>query len=133
MPRRGATSPRIKWSCAAPKLAMASVAMAWTLTGCQPFIDGWQSATNNHDIMKLQVGMKRDEVVALMGQPQKREAYGQTEFLIYRTDYRGASDNANFTPVAIIDGRVAGWGRNYYDNTVRSKVDADINIKQQIR
>jgi hypothetical protein len=80
--------------------------------------------------MKVQVGMPRDEVLAVMGQPEKREAYGNTEFLIYRMDWRGGTEKDNFTPIAIVDGRVTGWGRNFYDTTMRSKVDANITIKQ---
>jgi len=99
--------------------------------GCQEFPDGWQSASYTKALMKVQVGMNRDEVIALMGQPQKREAYGKTEFLIYRTDYRGTNDDGNFTPIAIVDGRVAGWGRNYYDNAVYSNVKPDVTVRNR--
>jgi hypothetical protein len=99
--------------------------------GCVEFVDGWQSASHTNALMKVQIGMSRDEVIALMGQPQKREAYGKTEFLIYRTDYRGIGERENFTPIAIADGRVVGWGRNYYDNTMRSKVDADVTVRNR--
>jgi outer membrane protein assembly factor BamE (lipoprotein component of BamABCDE complex) len=81
--------------------------------------------------MKLQVGMSRIEVMAIMGQPQRREAYEKVEFLIYRTDWAGTTESQNFTPVAIVNDKVVGWGRNYYDQTTRSKIEADINIKQR--
>jgi outer membrane protein assembly factor BamE (lipoprotein component of BamABCDE complex) len=76
--------------------------------------------------MKVQIGMSRDEVVALMGQPQKRETYGKTEFLIYQTNEPG-----NFTPIGIVDGKVVGWGRNYYDNAVYSNVKADVTVRNR--
>jgi hypothetical protein len=72
----------------------------------------------------------RDEVISVMGSPGKREAYGQTEFLIYRTGL-GTTERELYTPIAIVDGKVAGWGRNYYDTAIRSKIDADVNIRQR--
>jgi hypothetical protein len=107
------------------------------LAGCgvigfvNDFQVGWDSAKNTRNILKLQVGMSRDEVMAIMGRPDKREAYGKTEFLIYRTDFQYGAEKGDFTPIAFVDGRVTGWGRNYYDDALRSRVDANINIKQQ--
>ena len=98
--------------------------------GCQEFV-GSQSASHTKALMKVQVGMSRDEVVALMGQPQKREAYGKTEFLIYQTEYRGINEAGNFTPIGIVDGKVVGWGRNYYDNAVYSNVKADVTVRNR--
>lgn len=109
------------------KLFLALAASAWLLSGCGVYTVN----KNNSGLMNLQVGMDRSEVLAAMGQPQRREAYGNTEFLIYRTGFESNSENGNFTPVAIIDGKVAGWGRNYYDNALHSKIDANINIKNQ--
>ena len=88
------------------------------------------SQVNQRSLMNVQVGMTRDEVISIMGLPQKREAYGRTEFLIYRTGLDG-SEQERFTPVAIVDGKVTGWGRNYYDNALRSKIEADVNIRQR--
>jgi outer membrane protein assembly factor BamE (lipoprotein component of BamABCDE complex) len=93
---------------------------------------GLVTANRNRDaLLSLQVGMSRDEVINMMGQPSKREAYGSTEYLLYKTDTTGQSERADFTPVAITNGKVVGWGRNYYENAVRSKIDADITVKQR--
>jgi hypothetical protein len=72
-------------------------------------------------------GMARDEVLAIMGPPQRQETYGATEFLIYSTD--GTSNTAllNFTPVAIVDGRVTGTGRVLYDAVVEAHKGAAPN------
>ena len=75
-------------------------------------VDRGQDRTG--DILKLQIGMTRDEVLSIMGQPQRREIYDDVEFLIYQTD-SGADEAWNFTPVGFIDGRVTGWGRVYYE------------------
>jgi outer membrane protein assembly factor BamE (lipoprotein component of BamABCDE complex) len=98
---------------------MASLLFA----GCGAYI----TSINNSNINTvLKVGMTRDEVIAIMGTPQKREAYGRTEFLIYRTSLN-TNDPNSFTPIAIVDGRVIGWGRNFYDNAVK----ADITVRQR--
>lgn len=34
--------------------------------------------------------------------------------------------DAQFTPVAIENDKVAGWGRNYYDRVVRAAVDVTV-------
>jgi hypothetical protein len=85
---------------------MASLLIA----GCGPTTNN----INNSNINKLQVGMTREEVIAVMGNPEKREVYGRTEFLMYTTG------NFTLTPIAIIDGRLLGWGRRYYDDTIKA-------------
>jgi hypothetical protein len=97
-------------------------AVALATTGCG-VLNAIQARSNNANLMKLEVGMSRNQVLQLMGQPDKREAYGNSEFLIYRTP----SDF--FTPIAIVDGKVVGWGRNYYDNAIRSKIEADVTVR----
>jgi outer membrane protein assembly factor BamE (lipoprotein component of BamABCDE complex) len=106
---------------------VALLVFASSSLGCVFFVDAWQSASNSKAIAKLQVGMKRDEVVALMGQPEKREEYGKTEFLFYRTDHTQI-DAVDFTAVAIADGKVVGWGRDIYDAAVQSKAQADVTV-----
>jgi hypothetical protein len=79
---------------------------------------------NQSRINKLQIGMTRSEAIAVMGSPNKREAYGDTEFLIYRTEIEGP-EHLTLTPIAIVRGKVAGWGRNYYESAIK----ADVTIK----
>jgi outer membrane protein assembly factor BamE (lipoprotein component of BamABCDE complex) len=82
--------------------------------------------------MELQVGMSRQQMLSLMGNPYRREVYGDDEFLIYETNHwAGIDSSERFTPVHLKNGKVMGWGRNYYDDAIRSKVEADINIKSQ--
>ena len=110
---------------------VALLVFASSSFGCMFFVDAIQSASNAKALTKLQVGMKRDEVIALMGQPEKREEYGKTEFLFYRTDHTQTSDAVDFTPVAIADGKVVGWGRDIYDTAVHSKVQADATVRKR--
>jgi hypothetical protein len=63
--------------------------------------------------------MTRDEVLQIMGPPQRQEIYGSTEFLIYSTDGRSTAALLDFTPIAIVDGRVTGTGRSLYEAVVQ--------------
>jgi hypothetical protein len=77
--------------------------------------------------MNVEVGMSESQVLALMGQPQRRESQGGTEFLIYATDDRSTTVLLNFIPIAVVDGRVTGIGRHVYDHVVRAKTRSDLN------
>jgi outer membrane protein assembly factor BamE (lipoprotein component of BamABCDE complex) len=68
----------------------------------------------------VRAGMTRDEVLLLLGLPQRQESYGSTEFLIYSTDGRSTTALLDFTPIAVVDGRVTGTGRELYDAVVQA-------------
>jgi len=90
-----------------------------------------QSGVNAFNTIRLHVGMTRDEVISTMGKPQIREAYGKTEFLIYRTDLPVPAGNADFTPVALMNGKVTSWGRKPYDEARRKRAEANTKKPQQ--
>lgn len=69
---------------------------------------------------QIHAGMTRQEVLAAMGPPQRQEIYGATEFLIYSADGNAESPQSNLIPVAIVDGRVTGTGRAFYDAIVQA-------------
>jgi len=80
---------------------------------------GIEKARNN--LMKLELGMSKQEVINIMGTPYNREAYttndGQAlEFLIYLTryTYEGSIPDSDTTPICFLNGKVTGWGRNFY-------------------
>jgi hypothetical protein len=90
---------------------------------------------NNTQLMKVEIGQTKEELVTIMGQAEKREAYqlGEgrvVEFLFYRTAGWSSREDRDrddqFTPVAVEDGKVRGWGRNYYENVVRAAVEITI-------
>jgi len=85
----------------------------------------------SNDILYKAADMTRDEVIATMGKPQIREAYGKTEFLIYRTDLPVPAGNADFTPVALMNGKVTSWGRKPYDEARRKRAEANTKKPQQ--
>ena len=72
---------------------------------------------NNQNLLKLNIGMSQEEVMNLMGNPQKNEAYPWGKVLLYRTGLSGiySETDADFTPVVVDpNGKCTGWGRNYY-------------------
>ena len=99
----------------------------FSIAGCAQL----QSGVNTFNTIRLRVGMTHDEVVATMGKPQIREAYGKAEFLIYRTDLLIGIQTVDFTPVVLVNGKVTGWGRKIYDKTRRKSADANVDSRRQ--
>jgi hypothetical protein len=106
--------------------------VAVALVGCESTypIDGIVK-NNNANMAKLSVGMTKGQVLETMGPAGKTEGYatkngGFMEFLFYRNAaaygsvYTGLNiTDKHWTPVCIIDGKLKGWGRNYYDDTIK--------------
>ena len=78
----------------------------------------------------LSIGMTKAEVIGVMGPAGKTEGYqtksgGFMEFMFYRSarhnDYLAVDplSDRHWTPVCLIDGKVKGWGRNFYDDTIK--------------
>ena len=79
--------------------------------------------------MMLRIGMHRDEVVSLLGRPRAVELHGATEFWLYAADE--PEDGTAFLPIGFVDQRVAGWGREYYEQAVRGALSADGSIPKR--
>lgn len=77
--------------------------------------------------------MSKQQVLGIMGEPHAREAYKDIEFLIYRTDpsLEARGKNGEMTPIAIVGGRLDGWGRNYYDTAIRSRADVRVQVERK--
>ena len=88
--------------------------MLLQLAGCATESSG---ATRS-DVSNVEVGMTQTQVLSILGQPQMREAYGPTEFLLYTSSY-GTS-----VPIAIVEGKVTSVGRAAYDIVARSKTQS---------
>jgi outer membrane protein assembly factor BamE (lipoprotein component of BamABCDE complex) len=62
---------------------MVAIAFFFLYGGCGTVVDGanlYTSSTNRSALNKLAVGMNREEVIAIMGTPHKREADGRADF-----------------------------------------------------
>jgi outer membrane protein assembly factor BamE (lipoprotein component of BamABCDE complex) len=80
-------------------------------------------------LMHLQVGMDRDLVLSLMGNPYTREGYGDKEYLFYETNHWANDERKRFTPILIMNGKVAGWGQKYYRDPSEQKSKAGIRAE----
>jgi hypothetical protein len=102
-----------------------------------PLRTQWEAEKNRSNMLQLKIGMNKEQVHTLMGNPYKTEAYqieGRTiEFWLYLTEGRDIYDRTlrdiNFTPLAFENSILTGWGRNYYDNILRIKQDIKIEKK----
>jgi len=105
------------------------ILMAVALVGCGA-ISGIVR-NNNSNMAKLNVGMTKAQVLEIMGPAGKTEGYatksgGFMEYLMYRTEVAYGSEfrgpqitDRHWTPICIIDGKLKGWGRNFYDDTIK--------------
>lgn len=112
------------------------VALALCASGCasaSPFA----TSSVRGKLQQIEIGMSKDEVLRVVGQPYGREAFpdaGGTpvEFLLYQTKFVGmmlSPGDAELVPVAIKNGRVIGWGRNFYDRTKQYHVEQEVTIR----
>jgi outer membrane protein assembly factor BamE (lipoprotein component of BamABCDE complex) len=86
-----------------------------SLSGCV----GENNGAASVDVGNVDVGMTQNQVLSILGEPRKREAYGATEFLFY------SSSSGSNIPIAIVNGKVTSIGRAAYDIVVRSKAQSD--------
>lgn len=115
---------------------VAVAAFAAVLAGCGMVRDAMIPDTRAN-LTKLELGMTREQVIALLGEPRSKEASDGVEYFMYRTeppvqgrDVYGVASVGNdreVTPVAFKDGRVIGWGRNFYD----SRIKADVTVRNR--
>lgn len=92
------------------------------VNGCTP-----QAEVRGQDVMKLQVGMSREEVLSVMGKPQAIETYARVEFWLYRADTDDGRAQS-ILPVGFASGRVTGWGRIYYEDAMRGNIGTDGSV-----
>ena len=103
-------------------LGALAVTVTLLLSGCS----GSSSSNVRARLMDVEVGMTESQVLAIMGQPQRRESHGATEFLIYATENDNKTALISFVPIAMVEKRVTGIGRHVYDHVVRSKAQSDL-------
>lgn len=119
--------------------ALLAIISLLVLTSCagSPYQLGNEARQNRENMIKVGLGQSKEKVLAVMGHPYKTETYsveGQPlEFWFYLTEAAGVTSqglsDSNFTPFAFENGVLQGWGRNYYDKTLRIKKDITIEEK----
>jgi outer membrane protein assembly factor BamE (lipoprotein component of BamABCDE complex) len=78
---------------------------------------------NNKNLMTLKIGMTQEQVVDHMGQPEMSEGYHWGSAWLYRramtSGIYGTADS-DFTPVVFDEnGKLVGWGRNFFVEHVK--------------
>lgn len=88
---------------------------------------------NNDTLLQLRIGMAQDEVLEVMGKPERSEGYSWGSAWLYRTAMTSGvygTEDSDFTPVVFDPaGAVSGWGRNYFVEQAK-KFEVDIDIEQ---
>jgi len=90
---------------------------------------------NNENLLKLEMGMNKDQVLKIMGKPDLNEAYqslyGKSVTIFFYYTQRqwndGNTTKDECTPIVFEDGKLVGWGDEFYKN----KMEVDINIKNK--
>jgi outer membrane protein assembly factor BamE (lipoprotein component of BamABCDE complex) len=107
------------------KLVMIGAILCLLVAGCD--------AINRGNLNKLEVGMSKEQVTTIMGKPYQREVSGEREYWLYETERKNiyrTTPSEYLTPVVFEDGKVAGWGRNYW---VEKEKKFDVKIDQTIK
>jgi len=108
---------------------LVAAAVSATLHGCAssgPFHVSQTRANMN----SLELGMSKPGVISIVGRPRLREVFMDedgkaVEVLFYQTEFVGMAMNPtekDLTPVLIKEGKVIGWGRNFYETRLRLDV-----------
>lgn len=102
------------------KLLLTAMATALALTLCSC---GYFSQYSNRDnSMNLRLGMTKDEVLKVMGEPLRNQHYHQPDIWFYYYETRWAWDfqmtRDECLPVVFKDGTLVGWGKDYYYRVV---------------
>jgi len=105
------------------------------LCGCSAddWADDWYGYgyTNRKNLNKIEIGITKAEILEIMGRPHIREASNQQEWWLYeiaRSIY--ITDYERYTPIVFENGKVIGWGRNFYKDIPK---EYDIKIDQRIK
>lgn len=119
------------------KKAVILLTLSLFLSGCgserkfSTLLFTTQAERNRDNLNKVEIGMSKSEIREIMGKPHKREASGQTEWWFYQTEHSAyVPDYIRYTPIAFEDGKVIGWGRNFYKDIPK---EYDIRIDQRIK
>lgn len=84
---------------------------------------------NINSLLALDLGMTQDEVLIAMGKPKKKKTHQlgdrTVEAWFYLTEGLIINDtmmrDSDYTPVVFEDGKLAGWGRNFYNRILQYK------------
>lgn len=109
-------------------------ALAVMLCGCSslPWVERARNLENSES---LRVGMTKEEVVSVMGEPLKGEAYNQPDVWYYYITtrwYDGLCTEDECMPLVFRSGKLIGWGNEFYARMrlLRSKEEGTASQKR---
>jgi hypothetical protein len=104
---------------------IALVLFGALLTGCM----------TSSDLNKLQIGMTKEQVIAILGQPDSTSAQANVEYLTYYLEADGIAsyDRERAYMVRLVDGKVESFGRflqlfDLYNRPVTNAKPGDANF-----
>ncbi|MCQ2380597.1 MAG: DUF3192 domain-containing protein [Victivallaceae bacterium] len=86
------------------------------LAGCGS-LDTERNVENSKN---LRIGMTKDQVLEIMGQPLSGESYNTPDIWFYKTRTEwadGLVTRDECLPLVFSDGKLIGWGSRYYNNS----------------
>ena len=84
------------------------------LSSCATYYEAKQ---NRENVEKLKVGMSKDEVIAVMGEPVKGEVYCKPNVIFYYTETKWSDGNITSdecTPLLFEKNKLIGFGADFY-------------------
>lgn len=95
-------------------LILSAVFLAVTLSSCGYF----SQYSNRSNAESLRLGMTKEEVLKLMGEPLRNRHYHQPDIWFYYYETRWAWDcqstRDECLPLVFKGGKLVGWGKDYY-------------------
>ena len=112
------------------RIVLGMLILAVALSGCagSPMKTWFQASAHTNAMVKLKPDMTPEEVIGLMGNPDKTEMYrgknGESILVyLYITEGRDTItrkwSEANYTPLIFENTKLAGWGWNYLNGTAQ--------------
>ena len=89
---------------------------------------------NNESLKNLKVGMTKEEVITVMGEPLKDQVYHRPDLWWYYTNPVWSDSvvtRDECTPLVFKEGRLEGWGQEFYKVNYRFKDWRERVIKKE--
>ena len=98
------------------------------LAGCTA---GMVASSNNSHLLRLELGQSKKDVKRIMGCPERNERYmvdsKDMEVWFYRTEPVVSDINDAYSSMIFENGKLIGWGKNFYERTIKYKVGRERN------
>ncbi|MDD2479916.1 MAG: DUF3192 domain-containing protein [Victivallaceae bacterium] len=96
---------------------LLAASLTASLTGCSSF-GYYQARENLKKSADLRVGMTKNEVLHVMGEPVQNQEYSRPDVWFYYINplwYDALITQDECMPLVFEDGKLTGWGNEYYN------------------